>query len=192
MIADNFKYVWPAVCATSSITSVQCFSHQLHLQKVVWRLWLYNVFWVQAVAPSGRGNYPQNPTNLRVELRKLKFVAEKSWDGVSRVESQGGKGNTGSKGEAALAWPVVPRGRDHTALHCPPPPSALEQVSTSELFRWVTQWSVRGRANFLGSTGKYRCWESGSWDINVKNKSNLCSYREHWSGNFTWHGQSEF
>lgn len=44
---------------------------------------------MQTVAPSGSGNYPQNPTNLRVELRKLNFVAKKYWHNVSRVKSQG-------------------------------------------------------------------------------------------------------
>lgn len=186
MIADNFKYVCLAVWATYCITSVQCLSHQLQLQKVSWRLWLYNVFWMQTVASLGSGSYPQNPTNLRAELRKLKFVAKKYWHHVSRVESQGGKSDTGSKEEAALAFSCAQEQRSHC-----PGAALLHQVlyNKSALLSFSEQshsMVCQKQNNFLESTGKYRRWESGSWGINVKKrKSDLCSYREHWSGNCT-------
>lgn len=99
------------------------------------------MFFVAPVAPSGSGNYPQNPTNLRVELRKLKFVAKNDWHNVSRVKRQGGKSNAGSKKEAALANSCWAQGQLWLGQrpHCPGP-AVLHQglcnkSSTAELFR---------------------------------------------------------
>lgn len=157
------------------------------------------MFFVAPVAPSGSGNYPQNPTNLRVELRKLKFVAKNDWHNVSRVKRQGGKSNAGSKKEAALANSCWAQGQLWLGQrpHCPGP-AVLHQglcnksalLSSSELNPMIF---CQKQNKLVESTGKYGRWESGTWGINVKNKeSNLCSYSEYWSGNFTLCGQSDF
>lgn len=153
------------MCATYWTTSVQCLSHQLQLQKAVWRLLLHDVFCKQTGAPSDGDNYPQNPTNLRVELRKLNFVAKKYWHNVGGVKSWGGKSNTSSKkGCPCEERLLVHRGssgwgRNHTALELP---SCTKGLGTSQHF-WALQnkltwWSGRSRTNFLERTDKYRHW----------------------------------